>query len=316
MKKICITGASGFIGKSLCKALNSKNLSIRGFVRDLNSTDNLDNVEYIKYEDINSNNHWEENFKDCDCIVHCAGKADSMNNEKNINVYYSVNAESTKLLAEKAVKMGVKRLIFLSTVKIYEESVFQSEDKQNFFNKKKTNPKDLYAISKLAAEKFLQEISNKTNLETVILRIPLVYGYGVKGNLRNLMKLLRIGIPLPLGSVKNKRSLIGIDNLIDIIELCIYHPEAKNKTFLVSDNNDLSTPELLKYIGNAMGLKVRLFAFPILILKLFGSMIGMSGAVNRLTKSLQVDIEDTKKILNWQPPISVEESIRRMVKEK
>ena len=153
-------------------------------------------------------------------------------------------------------------------------------------------------------------------MEIVVIRLPLVYGYAAKGNLRRFIKLIEFGIPLPLAMVKNKRSMIGIDNLVHLLNHCIDHPEASRKTFLASDNEDLSTPELIKLIASSMGKKANLFPFPIFILKLLGSVFGRRGEINRLVGSLRIDNRYTKEILNWTPPISVEEGIRRMIQGK
>ena len=160
------------------------------------------------------------------------------------------------------------------------------------------------------------EISSRTGLEVVVVRLPLVYGHGVRGNLARLIKIVKSGIPLPLSLVKNQRSMIGIDNLVDLLIRCIDHPEASGKTFLASDGEDLSTPELIKFIASSMGKKANLFPFPISMLKFLGSVFGRSEEINRLVGSLRVDNSYTKEILNWVPPISVEEGIRRMVQEK
>ncbi len=187
------------------------------------------------------------------------------------------------------------------------------QKKNIFTNNDIPNPEDSYAISKLEAEKVLWEISAKTNLEVVVVRLPLVYGYGVKGNMARLMKLINSGIPLPFSLIKNQRSLIGIDNLVDVLIRCVDHPEASGKTFLVSDGEDLSTPDLLRHVASSMERSTRLFPFPISLLKLFGFAIGKSSEINRLTNSLQVDISFTRKILNWSPPLTVQEGIRRIM---
>ena len=174
----------------------------------------------------------------------------------------------------------------------------------------------MYAKSKIEAEKVLWEISSRTGLEVAVVRLPLVYGYGVKGNLARLIKIVRSGIPLPLSMIKNQRSMIGIDNLVDFLIRCTDHPEAGGKIFLVSDGENLSTPELIKLIASSMGRKANLFPMPISLLKFLSSFFGKSEDINRLTGSLRVDSNYTKKILNWTPPISVKEGIRRMVQGK
>ena len=315
MKKICITGANGFIGKALCKSLKAPDNHIRGFVRAMDSDNNSSETEHISVGDISSKTNWKDHLKGFDYIIHCAGLTHQMSSIKDINVYNLVNIDGTKRLAEHAVEAGIKRLVFLSSVKVNGESTDQIT-KQKFSHKDNSNPKDLYAISKLEAEKALWEISSRTGLEMVVVRLPLVYGYGVKGNLARLIKLVKSGIPLPLGLIKNQRSMIGIDNLIDLLIRCIDHPEANGKTFLASDKEDLSTPELVKLIASSMGKKVNLFPFPISILKFLGSVFGKREEINRLVGSLRIDNSYTKQILNWTPPVSVEEGIRRMVQGK
>jgi nucleoside-diphosphate-sugar epimerase len=316
MKKICITGANGFIGKNLCESLKAPNNHIRGFVRTMDLDNNSSETEHISVGDISSKTNWKDHLNGFDCIIHCAGLTHQMSSIKDINVYNLINTEGTKRLAEHAVKAGIKRLVFLSSVKVNGESTHQINTKQKFSHKNTSNPQDPYAISKLEAEKALWEISSRAGLEVVVVRLPLVYGHGAKGNLARLIKIVKSGIPLPLSLVKNQRSMLGIDNLVDLLICCIDHPEASGKTFLASDGEDLTTPELIELIASSMGRKANLFPFPISILKFLASVFGRSEEINRLVESLRIDNSYTKKILNWSPPISVEEGIRRMVQEK
>ena len=322
MKKILITGTSGFIAQSLCKTLSKSGRPVRGAARSINSLSANTDIEYVSVGDISLKKNWKDTLVDVDCVIHCAGRTHVMNETKTdtLKIYRSVNVDGTKQLAEQAAKAEVKRLIFLSSIKVNGEStnidndIISNNQKKNIFtNNDIPNPEDSYAISKLEAEKVLWEISAKTNLEVVVVRLPLVYGYGVKGNMARLMKLINSGIPLPFSLIKNQRSLIGIDNLVDVLIRCVDHPEASGKTFLVSDGEDLSTPDLLRHVASSMERSTRLFPFPISLLKLFGFAIGKSSEINRLTNSLQVDISFTRKILNWSPPLTVQEGIRRMV---
>ena len=315
MKKILVTGASGFIGQQLSETLSKSGRLVLGAVRNLNSILINKNIEYIPVGDIAFKKNWKDLLVDVDCIIHCAGRAHKMIDNKNLDTYSLANINGTKYLAEQAVEAGVKRLVFLSSVKVNGETTHQNT-KQKLSNKDTPNPKDYYAISKLKAEKALWEISSRTGLEVVVVRLPLVYGYGVKGNLARLIKIVKLGIPLPLSLVENQRSMIGIDNVVDLLIQCIDHPEAIGKTFLASDGEDLSTPELIKLIASSMGRKANLFPFPISILKFIGSIFGRREEINRLVGSLRIDDSYTKEILNWTPPISVEEGIRRMVQGK
>ena len=255
---------------------------------------------------------WIDVLDGVNCVIHCAAKTHLLKDLKknSLFAFRKVNVEGTINLAKQAAACGVKRLIFLSSIKVNgEKTVESSMFKHNDISK----PEDAYGISKWEAERGLWEISKQTGLEVVIIRAPLVYGRGVKGNLKRLIKLIKSGTPLPFSLVKNKRSLIGIDNLVDIITRCIDHPNAAGKTFLVCDGEDLSTPDLLHFIASAMGRSARMFPLPISLLKLFGFAIGKSSEINRLTNSLQVDISFTRKILNWSPPLTVQEGIRRIM---
>lgn len=316
MKKILVTGASGFIGQSICKTLSRLGRNVCGTVRNVNSLNNEKEFKYISVGDIGPETNWKKALEKIDCIIHCAGKVDEINKKKNLNAYRLVNTEGTKRLAIQAADAGVKKFVFLSSIKVNSESNSKIVDNKIFTNNDIPNPKDIYSISKFEAEKLLWEVSSTKGLEVVVLRLPLVYGYGARANLLRLIKLINYGIPLPFGLIKNQRSLIGIDNLVDALIHCIDRPEANGKTFLVSDGEDLSTPTLLNYIASAMGRKVRLFPFPIILLKLLGFFIGKSSTINRLIGSLQVDNSYIRKILNWSPPLSVEEGIRRMVQGK
>jgi nucleoside-diphosphate-sugar epimerase len=316
MKKICITGANGFVGKSLCKALISSNNFIKALARRMDSSLNSLKVEYIQIGDISLDINLKEYLVGCDCIVHCAGKAHIMNDTSNLDAYQSVNIVGTKNLAEQAVLAGVKRFIFLSSVKVNGESTGNSDDPKIFTNDDTPNPQDNYAISKFEAEKALWEIASKTNLEVVIVRLPLVYGKSVKGNLKSLIKLINYKIPLPFADIKNKRSLIGIDNLVDVLVRCIENPNAAGKTFLVSDGEDLSTSELINLIASGMNRSIILFRLPRALLKFFGFILMRQGQIDRLIGSLQIDNSYVRKILNWTPPVSVEEGIRKMIKDK
>ena len=316
MKKIFVTGASGFIGHPLCKTLSNSNFFVRGSIRsdDLLFTNN--HIEYVSVGNISHQTYWKEVLSGIDCIIHCAGRAHRMHENKNSNEYYLMNIESTKNLAEQAAEVGVKRLIFLSSIKVNGEFTNKIGSRQKFFFNDIPNAKDVYAKSKLEAEKILFEISSRLGLEVVVIRLPLTYGNNVKGNLAQLIKIIRKNFPLPLSMIENQRSMIGIDNLIDLLIRCIDHPEASGKTFLASDGEDLSTPELIKLIDSSMGRKANLFPFPISMLKFLGSVLGKREEINRLVGSLRIDNSYTKEILNWTPPINVEEGIRRMVQGK
>ena len=221
-----------------------------------------------------------------------------------------MNTAATRRLASLAVQAGAKRFLFLSSIGV--NGVFTSVS-QRFNHCDEPNPLEDYAISKWEAEQALWEISAKTGLEVVVVRPPLVYGPSAKGNLARLLKLVRLGLPLPLGAVQNKRSLIGLDNLVDLLTRCVDHPAAAGQTFLVSDGEDLSTPDLLRHMAAAMGRSARLIPVPVPLLRLAGSALGKQVEIDRLVGSLQIDSSYARQVLGWTPPVSVQEGIRRMV---
>ena len=315
MNKICITGANGFIGRNLYFTLSNLNRSVVGTVRSKKKILNFSDENFLEVDSMDNNTDWSKVLTNCTHVVHCAGLAHVQDNsiKKNLDNYRSINVEGTKKLAKQAAFMGVKRLIFLSSIGV--NGLFTNN--HNFFlYSDKPNPTDNYTTSKYEAEQALLEISKNTGMEIVIIRPPLVYGRSAPGNLKRLIKLINLGIPLPFDGIKNKRSFIGVDNLTNLIIHCIDHPEASGKTFLASDGEDLSTPELIKLIASSMGKKASLFPLPIFMLKFLGLIFGRKKEISRLVGSLKIDDSYTKEILNWTPPISVEEGIRRMVQGK
>ena len=314
MNKICITGANGFIGSALCRTLIKSNVSIIALVTRLESLLISDKIKYIKINDLSSEKNLKGYFTGCDYIIHCAGK--SYNQNYKLDDFKLANIESTRNIAKQAVIAEVKRIIFLSSVKVHGENSNKKNNLKPFNINDVPKPQDDYALSKFIAERSLWEITTNTNLEVVIIRLPLVYGNGVRGNLNRLIKLISFGIPLPFGCINNKRSLLGIDNAVDVIIKSTKHPNAAGKTFLVSDNKDLSTLELINIIASAMNRSVKIFPFPISILKFIGLIFQKKSEIQRLTESLQLDNTYVREILNWQPPTSTEEGIRKMIQEK
>jgi nucleoside-diphosphate-sugar epimerase len=315
MKKILITGASGFIGQSLCQVLSRSNYSVRGAIRSLNSFSTNTDIEFVPVGDISLKTNWKDVLEDIDCVIHCAGRAHITNELETdpLKAYQLVNVEGTRRLAEQSIKAGIKRFIFLSSVGVLG---IHTNERSPFSINDNPNPVEDYAISKLEAENVLFNLSNKTDLDVVVLRTPLVYGPNAKGNISRLLKLLNYGIPLPFGSIINQRSMIGLDNMVDLLIRCIEHPDAAGKTFLVSDGNDLSTPEFINHIASSMGYTSRIFSTPIFLLKLVGFLLGKQKEIDRLVGSLKVDSSYVQKTLKWIPPVSVAEGIKRMVKGK
>ena len=308
---IAVTGASGFIGRALVKALSARGLPLRGLVRARNSLSCFSdtNVENFIVGDIHAWTDWSPGLSDVDCVIHCAARAHIMRETASnaLAAYRAVNVAGTRHLAEQAAALGVKRIVYLSSVKVNGEN---TEAGARFAHNDKPMPEDAYGVSKWEAEQALREVSARTGLEVVIVRPPLVYGPGVKGNFRRLLRLAASGAPLPLGAVRNQRSLAGLDNLVDLLIRCVDHSAAAGQTFLISDDHDLSTPALIRGLRRALGKSPRLLPVPPSILRLAGSITGRAAEVERLIGSLQVDITHTREVLGWTPPVSVDEGLR------
>jgi nucleoside-diphosphate-sugar epimerase len=309
--QILITGANGFVGSALCAEAVSRGLDVRGITRV--SSDLPIGVENIAVGCIDGNTDWQDMLAGYDVVVHLAARVHVMQ-EVSVNPlaeFRRINVEGALNLARNAVAAGVERFVYVSSVKVNGE-VTQIE--YPFTAEDEPTPRDSYAISKMEAEQGLREIAHQTGIEVVIIRPPLVYGPGVKANFAAMIRFLMRGAPLPLGAIHNQRSLVSIDNLVDLILICIKHPEAANETFMVSDDEDLSTTELLRRLGHAMDCPVRLIPVPVYLLKLAAAIVGKRDVAQRLCGSLQVDIEKTRRLLGWKPPISLDEGLKRTVR--
>jgi nucleoside-diphosphate-sugar epimerase len=309
-----VTGASGFVGNSLLKSLLSCGFRVRAVVRAGAPAElpGCFGVERAILGDISASTSWSSVLTNVDCVVHCAARAHLMHETAgdSLAAYRAVNVDGSRRLAEQAAAAGVRRLVFLSSIKVNGE---QTALGAPFLRSDTPAPQDAYGVSKSEAEQALWEVSAKTGLEIVVVRPPLVYGPEVKGNLARLLKLVRLGLPLPLGALQNKRSLIGLDNLVDLLIRCVDHPEAAGQTFLVSDGEDLSTPDLIRHMAGAINRSPRLFPVPVSLLRLAGSALGKRAEIDRLVGSLQIDSSHTRRVLGWTSPVRVQEGIRRMV---
>ena len=310
MSKILVTGASGFVGQTLCYALISSGYSTRAVVRSADLVSLVEELEVVAVTDIGANTQWSTVLHDVNCIIHCAGHAHVMGNREAdaLLAYRAVNVEGTRRLAEQAALSGVERLVYLSSIKVNGE---QTTTSAGFTADGIIKPVDPYGVSKWEAEQALLEIAASTGLEVVIIRPPLVYGPGVKGNFYSMLKWLSRGIPLPLGAVHNVRSLVGIDNLVYLIITCINHPAAVNQTFLVSDGEDLSTTDLLYRLGKALYKPSRLLPVSASVIELTAHWVGKQAVAKRLVGSLRVDISKTKEVLGWSPHVSVNEGLKK-----
>ena len=305
-KKILITGAKGFIGSHLCKVASEKGLSVRRVLRS-GKGEKGDIVT-----DINPKTDWSSTLENVDVVIHLAARV-HVKNERSVNPmtdYRIANVDGTLNIARQATAAGVKRFIFLSSVKVNGENTIPNHP---FKERDLPSPQTPYGVSKFEAEKGLLQLSESTAMETVIIRPPLVYGPRVKGNFLSMLGWLYRGTPLPLDAIDNKRSLVGIDNLLDFITICINHPSAANQIFFVSDGSDLSTTNLIRNIAKAMGRRAWLFPISTSKLKTCATLIGRQDVVQRLCGSLQVDISKAKDLLGWSPPYCVDEGIEKTV---
>lgn len=310
--KVLVTGATGFVGSALIRFLDSDpDCSVVGMVRSYKDITINSSVE-LRLGEIGSSEQISINLRDIDTIIHTAGRTHIMNDssESPIDEYRRVNTKGTIELAKLAANSGVKRFVFLSSIKVNGESTDLGAP---FSINSKENPQDPYGLSKHEAEIGLQEISNNTDLEVVIIRPPLIYGPGVKGNIHSLIKVLKLRIPLPFASVKhNRRSMVGLDNLLTMIALCVRHPNAADQTFLISDNDDLSTYRFLKLLGVAIDKPAILFTFPIKILYLVAKLFRVESRAQRMMGTLQLDISHTLSHLDWEPPFSAEQGLKKL----
>ena len=306
---VAVTGASGFIGSALFHGLIDRNTLVRPVLRSAEIEGRYSGAVVVPKLD--GNTDWSFSLKDIDVVIHAAARTHIMRDESldPLTEYRRLNVQGTLNLARQAADAGVRRFLFLSSVKVNGESTAGTAFTEN----NTAAPEDPYGLSKWEAEQGLWEIASQTGMEVVVVRPPLVYGPGVKGNFARLLDLVRSGAPLPLAAVNNRRSFIGLDNLVDLLIRCVDHPKAAGQTLLVSDGQDLSTPELLRMIASAMGRSARLFSVPVSVLRLAGRALGRLEEVDRLVGSLQVDSSDTRELLGWTPPVCVEEGIRRMV---
>lgn len=308
--RILLTGATGFVGRGLLKRMATlDNLELVAAVR--NATVTLPgNATSLQVAALEPDADWKAALKGVDVVIHSAARAHVMRELASdpLAEFRRVNVDGTLNLAQQAVVAGVRRFIFISSIKVNGEGT--SVD-MPYLADAQPNPSDPYGISKMEAEQGLRALAAETGMEVVIIRPTLVYGPGVKANFLNMMRWLYRGIPLPFGAINNRRSLVALDNLVDLIVTCIDHPAAANQTFLVSDGEDLSTTELLLRVGSALGKPARLLPVPSWLLETGATMLGKKALSQRLCGSLQVDISKTRELLNWTPPVSVDEALRK-----
>jgi nucleoside-diphosphate-sugar epimerase len=309
MTRVLVTGASGFIGSVLCEALAQAGYRVRAALR----TDRTVAISVAEKEvvgDINSTCDWTLALEGVDSIIHAAARAHVLHNGAALaSLYTETNERGTQCLVTAAVRAQVRRFIYLSSVKVNGEGT----GCRGYTALDEPHPQDPYGISKWHAEKHVIQIAAGSGMEAVIVRSPLVYGPGVRANFLRLMRLVERGWPLPFGAVRNKRSLVNIWNLCDLLLHALTHPSAPGRTWMVSDGEDLSTAELLRRIGDAMSRRVRLLPVPVSVLRLCGALVGRRAEIARLSSSLVVDITQTRADLGWAPPVKVDEALARTV---
>lgn len=306
--KILITGANGFVGRYLTHHLVSTGLSVSCAMRtDTMLDDNVDRK--ILIPSIDGRSDWTEALSGCEVVIHLAARVHVMNDDAldPLAEFRKVNVEGTLNLARQAVNAGVKRFIFVSSVKVNGE---HTEAGKPFNEDSVPDPKDAYGISKLEAEQGLLKIAQETGMEVVIIRPPLVYGAGVKANFASMIRAVKRGIPLPLGAIHNKRSFVYVGNLVSMIMRCIDHPAAANQVFLVSDGHDLSTTELLRCCAAALNVRARLLPVPQKFIEVCAILLGKRAVVQRLCGNLQLDITKARTMLGWTPPFSVADGLK------
>lgn len=304
--ELLLTGSTGFVGAFLASKLASHKLIEVGRNRE-----RCEEKKYLYIEKLNGETSFQLDSFKCDVAIHCAARVHVMDDDalNPLQAFREVNTYGTLNLAQQAANAGVKRFIFISSIKVNGES---TESGHPFKPDDSFIPTDPYGLSKYEAEVGLRKIAKDTGMEVIIIRPPLVYGPGVKANFASMMKWVNKGLPLPLGGIKgNKRSLVSVDNLVDLIITCIDHPNAANQTFLVSDNEDVSTVTLLQNMASALGVKSRLITIPPSWINFTTKLISKPSIYKRLCGSLQVDISKTTGLLNWNPPCLSQQSMKK-----
>lgn len=306
---VLVTGATGFVGRGLCALLQQRGLEVHAVVRDVVRTVATSHLVCVPKMDATTD--WMQALQGVEVVVHLAARVHVMQDGAvdPLTEYRKVNLDATLELARQAVAAGVKRFVFVSSVKVNGE---QTTAGKPFCAENTPAPQDPYGVSKMEAEAGLRAMAQETGLEVVIIRPPLVYGPGVKANFAAMVRLLQLGVPLPLGAIHNQRSLVALDNLVDLITTCLQHPGAANQTFMVSDGEDVSTSELLRRVAAALGKPARLLPVPQGWLELGAAALGKRAVAQRLFSSLQVDISATRHVLGWTPPVSLEQGLKQV----
>ncbi len=306
--KILVTGANGFVGRNLCLALCQQQHAVVAAVRAVdNSNDGL--LQTVAIVAIDADSDWSAALHDVDVVVHLAARVHVMRDTAAdpLAEFRQVNVAGTLNLARQAAQHGVKRFVFISSVKVNGE---HTEIGRPFTEENVANTQDAYGQSKFEAEQGLLLLAQQAAMEMVIIRPPLVYGAGVKANFASMLQAVQRGIPMPLGAIHNQRSFVYVDNLVSLILRSLDHPAAANQVFLVSDGHDLSTTELLRACALALGVKSRLLPVPQRLIAFAAALLGKRAVAQRLCGNLQVDISKARTVLGWTPPVSVADGLK------
>ncbi len=321
---ILVTGSDGFVGSQLCRELLQRGYAVLGTrwtgaeghaetgketYQQRTNGEETHHLHTISIRDIGPETDWASALVGIDAVVHLAARVHMIHDKAAdpLAEFRRINVEGTRRLADAAAQAGIKRFVFLSSVKV--NGAMTEKDEGPFTETDPPQPEDAYGLSKWEAEQVLREIEQRTGIEVVIIRPPLIYGPTVKANFLNLIQLIERGIPLPLGGIRNQRSFLSLTNLVALLCCCLEHSAAAGETFLVSDGDDVSTPELVRRIATALGKPARLLSVPEWLMRLGGTVTGKSEQVKRLCGSLQIDSSKVRRMLGWAPPASMAEEL-------
>jgi nucleoside-diphosphate-sugar epimerase len=310
--KVLLTGVSGLVGGRVAsRILEDQDIELTVVARK-RLLENPSYVSVIRIPTLDDQTNWSTSLDQMDVVVHAAARVHVTNDQSAdpLCEYRKVNVQGTLNLARQAAQAGVRRFVFVSSIKVNGEATLPDHP---FTADDEPAPLDPYGLSKMEAEQGLREISAQTGMEVVIVRPPLVYGPGVKANFASMMRWVASGVPLPLGAIHNARSMVALDNLVDLLVTCLKHPAAVGQTFLVSDGEDVSTTQLLRRTAQAMGKPARLLPVPANLLELGATLLGKRDVAQRLCGSLQVDISKTRQLLGWSPPLTLDQGLKKAV---